>query len=595
MATYTRDQLLADLELYASKLLWIVDKDGRWVRFELKECQRRVLQAIARCIRRGLPPRIVILKARQMGFSTLVQAILFRSVHLVPNYSALVIAHKTDSTKQLFEKSMRYYQKLPDRYRPPKRYMGKKELELTTGSRLAVEVATEDGGRGITANGVHLSEAAYFPNLGAVLQAVLGGVPKTENSLVVVESTPNGYNEFRDLYVAAKSGQSDFEAVFVPWFEEPTYRMEIPLSGEELDERETELVALHGVDLHQLAWRRYVIRTELNGDKTKFEVEYPSDDIRCFTLTGDPVFDPEALEYYNNMVPPARPADLLPEPISIRLDEATARPVIEQGYGELMVFTDTGEPVPRRLYIVAADPSEGDKGSDPSPIVVIDRHTLEPVAVWDGRARPDHLARTAAAVAMWFNGALLTWEANNHGMAFQIEVEKWYDFFYFRTTSAESVSKQVSDKPGWDNKSKTRDFAIDTLVRLVNGMMCRILHPRMVAEMSTFYYQSTPAGKRKADHLRGKTSDLLMAYAVGLVAHRHDDDSTELAPLSEEQIATITAEMYRVRQLESMGLDGGRAALIDRFNATAEELEKYDEMNHERTLTRERLGIGRSV
>lgn len=595
MATYRRDELLLDFELYAEKFLWIVDKNNAWLPFRLKSCQKRVLEAIARCLRRGLPPRVVILKARQMGFSTLVQGLLFRSAHLIGNYSSLVIAHKKESTQLLFDKSLKFYTKLPDRYRPKKRYMGKREMEFVTGSRIAVEVANEDGGRGITANGVHLSEAAYFPDLNAVLQAVLGGVPKTPNSLVVIESTPNGYNEFRDLYVAAKSGQSDFEAVFVPWFEEPEYRMDTPIAGDDLDEREMELVAKHGVDLHQLAWRRYVIRTELNRDAVRFEVEYPSDDVRCFTLTGSPVFAPEAITYYNTLVPPARPAELLPEPISIRLDENEKRPIVEQGHGELMVFTPTGEPIPRRLYIVSADPSEGDKGSDPSPIVVIDRHTLEPVAVWDGRARPDRLAKTASAIAMWFNGALLTWESNNHGLAFQIEVEKWYDHFYFRTTTEGSVARAVSDKPGWDNKSKTRDFAIDTLVRLVDNMMCPIYHPRLVAEMSTFYYTSTPGGKRKADHLRGKTSDLLFAYAIGLVAHRHDDDSTELAPLTEQEVATIVAEMHRIRMLESMGLDGDRPALMDRVNATAEELEQYDEMNHERQQARTRLGVGEAI
>lgn len=596
MATVTRAQLLSDFDLYSEKLLWIVNKDSQWQRLHLKACQRRVLDAITRCISRGMPPRIVILKARQMGFSTLVQGLLFRGVHLIPNYSALVIAHKKDSTKALFDKSRQFYARLPNSIRPAKRFSGKLELELMTGSRIAVEVASKDGGRGITAMGVHLSEFAYYPDPMAVLQAVLGSVPKTVNSLVIVESTPNGFNEFRDLYVAAKSGESDFEAVFVPWFEEPTYRMDVPLPGDNLDERERELRDKHACDLHQLAWRRYVIRTELKGDAERFEVEYPSDDIRCFTLTGSPVFESDALQYYNSMVPPAVLADTLPPRMSVELDVVEKKAMLtETREGELSIYCAGGVPDPRRLYIVSADPSEGDKGSDPSPIVVVDRHTLEPCAVWDGRARPDRLARIGCALAMYFNNAIHTWESNSHGLAYQIEAEKHYDNFYFRPTSLDSVAKVIGEKPGWDNKSKTRDFAIDTLIRLVNGQMCPIRHPRMVAELSTLYYQQTPGGKRKADHQSGKTSDLLMAYAIALVAHRHDDDSTELAPLSQEDIATLLSELYRIQQLESMGITGGRKVLVDRFNITAAELEEYDEAQAARTRRSQSLGIGRQV
>ena len=93
------------------------------------------------------------------------------------------------------------------------------------------------------------------------------------NSICIIESTPNGYNKFKDMWDDAVNGDSDFIPLFVGWNENPDYSL--PYSGFELTPEEEELKTTYNLTLDQLEWRRRTIRNKCNNDINQFHQEYP--------------------------------------------------------------------------------------------------------------------------------------------------------------------------------------------------------------------------------------------------------------------------------------------------------------------------------
>lgn len=587
-----RDVTLADLRgdypLYARTCLRIVDKTGTLVPLQINRSQTQVHAAIKRMRERGRPPRLVELKARQTGLSTDTQGRMFQGIHLNPNRTALTIAHKRDSARKIFGMSKRFLKCLPKNIAPKIKHETKLDFELENGSRIEVEVATEGGGRGWTAQYLHLSEFARYPDPSSALAGAGEAVPAIPDSLIVVESTAKGMNEFYDLYVEAKTGQSDWEAIFVPWHADDGYRLRVPDGGlGELDKDERDLCQRFALDDAQLAWRRWKIRTGLKGDKLLFQQEYPADDREAFLTTGSPVFEKETIDYYAGFVPPNVPVESLPEPREIEwVPETSSYSMRPHTNGRFFVYA---EPRPRHLYIAGIDCSEGDAGSDPSPIVILDRMTLDVVAVWDGRQRPDLLARTAAAILAYYNRGRGIWEANGPGLAFQVEFERLWDDYYMREASQDSVSKKLTDKAGFYTSPKTRSYLFNLLRRFVENRMGKVPHPRLVAEFSWLFFDEGFRGERRIDAPSGKTKDLCIALALALEEHRGSPDN-DLAPLSIDDRTAIFAEIRRHRVAQSMGHDSKLE--VPQHELTAEELEALDEMEYQASSRRARQRMG---
>lgn len=584
-----RDVNLSDLRrdypLYARSCLTVVTKGGSKLRLHLNRSQRKVQATIDKMRARGRPPRIVALKARQVGISTDTQGRMFHGVHLNPNRTALTIAHKRDSARQIVTMSKTFLAHLPKGIAPKIESETKLNFLLSNGSKVDVEVATEGGGRGWTAQYLHLSEFARYPNPSGVLGGALDAVPATTDSLIVVESTAKGMNEFYDLYVQAKTGQSDWAPIFIPWHEDEGYRLHVPPEGlGELDKDERDLVRRFHLDDAQLAWRRFKIR-EKKGDKLLYQQEYPCDDREAFVVTGSPVFEKDTIDFYADAL--TMPGVVLPEPREIEWDaDERKHKMNAHSHGRFHVYQ---EPLARHLYVVAVDCSEGDAGSDPSPIVVLDRMTLDIVAVWDGRQRPDLLARTSAAICDYYNKGRCIWEANGPGLAFQIEFERLWDDYYMREASQDSVSRKLTDKAGFYTSPKTRSYLFNILRRFVENRMGKIPHPRLVAEISWLYFEEGFRGERRVEAPAGKTKDLCIATALALEEHRGSPDN-DLAPLAAEDRSFALTELRRHKIAQSMGHESKLD--IPHGTLTADEVAELDEMEYQGSVRRARRGIG---
>ena len=154
---------------YIERFLKIRTKEGAVVPLVLNRPQERLYNAIQKQWRAGKPVRIIILKARQMGFSTLTEAIIFFLTVTAKYVESMIVAHKDEATANLFRMSKRFYDELPPALRPMQRASNAQELLFDRpakykgeaqglGSRIRCATAGGSGvGRSYTLKCLHLS------------------------------------------------------------------------------------------------------------------------------------------------------------------------------------------------------------------------------------------------------------------------------------------------------------------------------------------------------------------------------------------------------------------------------------------------------
>ena len=294
---------------YIESFLKIRTKDAQIVPLKLNAAQKRLYAVIKAETEKGKPVRIIILKARQMGFSTLTEALIFWQAATRRNVDALIVAHTEEATGNLFRMSKRYYDYLPDQIKPQLRASNAQELYFDIpgksnskglGSRIRCATAGGNGvGRSYTLQAVHMSEYAYWPGeKREIYTGIMQAVPDKAGTMVIIESTANGYDDFKSLWDAAveaqRTGNEGFIPVFFPWFEMEEYRR-TPPPGMEYTIEERELAERFGLDREQIAWRRWCIASQCGGDERIFRQEYPASPDEAFITSGECVFDAQAI------------------------------------------------------------------------------------------------------------------------------------------------------------------------------------------------------------------------------------------------------------------------------------------------------------
>lgn len=228
---------------YIEEFLKIRNKNSKIVQFILNEPQNKLYEEIKKQKKLKKPVRIIILKARQMGFSTLTEAILFKETATKHNVTAGIIAHESKATNNLFSMSKLYYDNLPEAIKPKTLNRNAQEIIFNNkenkglNSKITCMTAGEGSGRSGTYNFLHLSEYAFWQcNKKEAYISLMQTVPNNPQSMVVIESTANGYDHFKELWDKAVNNETDFIPFFVGWNELEEYQM--PYTGFELDEEE---------------------------------------------------------------------------------------------------------------------------------------------------------------------------------------------------------------------------------------------------------------------------------------------------------------------------------------------------------------------
>lgn len=222
----------------------IQDKTGALRPFLFNAPQRALYDEIRRQQRAGLPVRVIILKARQIGFSSAVAALFYQRAATTPNTNAMIVAHKTDASANIFNKIRLFWECSPPAVRPMRRPGSAQRLLLENpsgkaaerlaepGLRSRIEIETagnRDAGRSATVQLLHLSELAFWPYDGQALASLMQAVPPLPETMVVIESTAHGVGgAFYREWQRAVNGESAFVPLFFPWFCCAEYRTAAP-------------------------------------------------------------------------------------------------------------------------------------------------------------------------------------------------------------------------------------------------------------------------------------------------------------------------------------------------------------------------------
>ncbi|GAP07117.1 terminase-like family [Anaerolinea thermolimosa] len=246
----TSDYQDKSFEAFCEQFLKIVDKQNRVIPLRLNAIQKKLIGE--------LTGRDIILKPRQTGITTLIQAFIFRSM-LEENTRAVTLTHLDSSTENIRKIQDTFYQHFP--FSDLKRGSNNQvtvTYPLFNSSHTTSTAGSLDFGRGGTFTIFHGSEVAFWKDP----EKIISGVAQSSR-WIILESTPNGAQGwFYEKCLEALSGRGGWRLHFFPWYEFEEYR-DIP------DFKERKLQELG----------RF------------FYQEYPETVEECFLSSGEGYFD----------------------------------------------------------------------------------------------------------------------------------------------------------------------------------------------------------------------------------------------------------------------------------------------------------------
>lgn len=507
-----RKRLYEDFEYYAEKCLKIRTKAQKIEALRLNEAQKRLVDLICQQLADTGYVRIIILKGRQMGLSTVVGGFLYWWVSQRRAQKAMVVAHKAESTQTLFDMTRRFHDKVPDAVKPSTRYSSRKELvfDKLDSSYTVVTAGGDSIGRSETITAAHLSELAFWPPGVAKenFSGLMDTIPNTPGTVVFIESTANGVSGvFFDQWQAATRGEGMFVPIFLPWFIDPGYRIKAPKDFTPTPD-EAALIAAYGLDHEQLMYRRARI-AEKGLDL--FKQEYPCNAEEAFLTSGRPVFVPEQITDWLNRSPDhpggaGKPIGWVPDrppPERFALEDGMWQP---HSRGPLKVYIPHD---PAATYFIGADVGAG-VSKDYSVAQVIDTAGRQ-VAVFRDQADPDYFATILEALGFHFNNARIIVESNNHGILTCTRLGK--DLAYpnfFTETVYDKLSDKETIKLGFTTSVKSKPLVIDKLRAALREGKARVYDRTTLEEMRA--YIVTETGKMEAE--KGGHDDTVMALAL---------------------------------------------------------------------------------
>lgn len=306
---------------YISKTVWISTKSKGMRLLKPNYAQVKLYDDVIRKSRLSLRPiRAILLKGRQLGFSTFIQAWQYEQCERNAHRKAMTLSFDDPSTVELFEKTktIHHYQ-----WFPRELMRGRSNLiefgrphSSTFYTRTA---GTSSAGRSFTVHHLHCSEVPMWPDPEGVMTSVQQAVPADPMTSIIWESTAKGAQGlFYEVWKDAMSGESDFIPFFAPWFWDPEYAL--PFASD--DHRRKFMATMRGEDLEymrlyrlsaeQMAWREWKTRNDLNGSPPLFQQEYPACAQEAFLTTGSPVFNPKAIQkLYENIAKPRFVGDIV--------------------------------------------------------------------------------------------------------------------------------------------------------------------------------------------------------------------------------------------------------------------------------------------
>ena len=407
----------------------------------------------------------VILKARQLGISTLTAGYSLWLMTFFQDKNILVIATKQDTAKNLVTKVRVMHANLPSWLKQRCTEDNKLNLRYTNGSQIKASASGPEAARSEALSLLILDEAAFIDKIDEIWTASQQTL--TTGGSCIALSTPNGVgNWFHRTWVDAEEGRGLFNDIKLHWTVHP--------------DREQD-------------WR--------DEQNTLLGLQGAAQECDCdFITSGTSVIDGVLLEKMKS--------DVCQDPIEKRGMD-----------GNLWIWKP---PDYTRNYIVCADVGRGD-GKDYSAFHVIDVENVEQVAEYKGRMSTKDFGNMLVSISTEYNDALLIIENNNIGWAtIQQVIDRDYPNLFYTSKDLKyiDIAHQMTNRykqqdknmvAGFSTTMKTRPLIIAKLEEYFRDESVVVRSNRLVDELFTFIYHNN-----RAEAMTGYNDDLVMSFAIGL-------------------------------------------------------------------------------
>lgn len=514
-------------------LFTVVDKKHETLPFVLNEVQEELAAVLDANAGHGM--RIFILKGRQQGFTTYITAIQLAFSIVCRNFSGFTLADRADNTRAIFnDKARAVFERLPDICKPSTRFSSVSELYFDKlGSAWRCATATADVARSRTLQFVHFSECAFYACPLSEMQAGINQAA-TADSILIYESTANGWGEAKDLWDSGSCIN-----LFFPWWKTAEYRRE----GDEYTRRadawlsaRVEHLRRVGCDAAQIEW--YCAKYAEYLDKAMLRQEYPCTPEEAFIASGSTIFDADALnnrllEISKEALPRVGEFEYRRVCLPIRDEEGNTLGVEwslsdihfrEKPGGMIALHEEVSRYRPRNErdglrygaegelvapYVLGGDTAG--RGEDWFTGKLINAMTGKVAATLHVQhVDEDIYAEQMLCLALTYNRAQIGIEVNFSRHPMRVIAQKYgYTNLYLRE-SVKGMADRVTDDPGFLTTPQTKPLIISELVEALRDDPQMERDPDTVRELLTFVRK--PNGRTEA--VEGAHDDLVMALAI---------------------------------------------------------------------------------
>jgi hypothetical protein len=454
---YSLDEILSDPVLFIARL-WIKDKEGNLIQFGevMTPEQITVIKALHKY------NRVAIVKARQMGITTVVRAYCFWEAYTSHRtINSVVVSNKQGSANEILRIDKRFYSSLPDPLKRPSQINRHRiNFNSTDTSIIAMSAQSDASDRGYTLNTVHATEFAFYDDPENWLASTLASVNKGK---LILESTAN---HFGDALHKIATNPEGWHVVFLPWSSFPSYRHTLQWGKNKfvVTDDEQSIMDKFGLDKNQISWRRKKI-AEIK-DERLFKREYPLSIEEAYAMASDNYFYDDHFE----------------EVQKIKINDNTIEVISPHSTKD--------------NYVMGVDIAGGE-GGDYSVGIVLSRLTSAPVAIVNSNMMSvNDFAQACMNLAQKYK-AQIAFEENNHGHAFKevLHQYSWTNYRAFKTTARSKIT------------------IYELLKTYLEERMINYLDEKTYNEMRMLIRSDKGLAPSAPD---GYHDDRCMAYAIGL-------------------------------------------------------------------------------
>ena len=401
----------------------------------------------------------IILKARQLGISTISAAYVVWMMLFHREKNVLVIATKFSTASNLVKKVKNILRNLPEWLKIAHVTIDNRtSFELSNGSQIKASSTSGDAGRSEALSLLVIDEAAHVEGLDELWMGLYPTL--STGGRCIALSTPNGVgNWFHKIYTEADQGTNDFFPTMLPWDRHPD-------RDQNWFEKET----------------RNMSRREI------------AQELECnFNMSGETVFHGDDIGWISGLI---------------------REPKYRTGFDRNLWIWE--EFRPDSEYLISADVARGD-GKDYSVFHVVKLNTMEIIAEYQGKVTPDIFSDVLFSAGKEYGNCMVIVENNSVGYSVLEKLkEKQYPNIYFSIKSTheyiDSVEAEYRNNSvaGFTTSSKTRPLIIAKFEEFVRNKLIKIYSSRLLNEMKTFVWNNG-----KAEAMRSYNDDLIMACSIG--------------------------------------------------------------------------------